>query len=121
MLSKLCHSNLSTCRKERNIDNELMKVCIIFKKSNVDKFAVSKRRIFVIYMFTLHYPQYVTLADLDFCVMTHAATVLVENNVMLLMVPVHLVVNPDTKEIFAKKVIILQISHVKIMSIQCGY
>ena len=72
-------------------------------------------------MFMLLYSQHVTLADLDLCVMTHAATVLVENNVMLLMVPVHLVVNPDTKEIFAKKVIILQISHIKIMNIPCGH
>ena len=68
-------------------------------------------------MFMSLYSQHVTLADLDLCVMTHAATVLVENNVMLLMVPVHLVVNPDTKDIFAKKVIILQISHIKITNL----
>ena len=68
----------------------------------------------------LLYPQHVTVADLDLCVMTHAATVLVENNVML-MVPVHLVVNPDTRDIFAKKVIILQISHIKIINIPCGH
>ena len=98
-----------------------MKVCIQFKKSNLESFAVSKRRIFVIYMFMFLYSQLVTLADLDLCVMTHAATVLVENNVMLLMVPVHLVVNPDIKEIFAKKVIILQISHIKITNLPRGH
>ena len=42
-------------------------------------------------------------------------------HVILLMVPVHLVVNLDTREIFAKKVIILQISHIKIINIPCGH
>ena len=112
---------MQTCRKERNIDNDLMKVCIQFKKSNVEIFAVTNRRIFVIYMFMLHYPQHVTLADLDLCVMTHAGTVLVENNVTLQMVPVHLVVNPDIREIYAKKVIILKISHIQIINKPCGH
>ena len=95
-----------------------MKVCIRFKKSNVERFTVFNRRII---MFMFYYPQRVVLDDLDLCVMTHVVTVWVVNNVMSLMVPVHLVVNLDTKDSFAKKVIMLQRSHIKNMNMPCGY